>query len=49
MARKTIDIKVVCKECGADAPIDAEKSNENWTVHKSQCDECGGRTGMKLN
>jgi rRNA maturation protein Nop10 len=34
--------KVVCKECGADAPIDKEKSNENWTVHKNKCDKCGG-------
>ncbi|MDX1769933.1 MAG: hypothetical protein R3328_00260 [Planococcaceae bacterium] len=47
MAKKK-PIKVVCKDCGKDAPIDFEKSNSNWTVHASKCDECGGDTGFKL-
>lgn len=43
---KNNPIKVVCEDCGKDAPIDSEKSNENWTVHATTCDECGGRTGF---
>lgn len=33
-----------CNKCGKNAPINKEKSNENWTVYetKEPC-ECGGR------
>ena len=47
MAKKT-EMKMVCSECGKDAPIDQEKSNSNWTVYKSSCDSCGSKTKLKL-
>ena len=36
------EMKLVCKYCGKEAPIDTEKSNENWKVYKQneKC-ECG--------
>ena len=39
---------MVCKDCGQEATIDKEKSNENWTVYKNKCDECGGQITTKL-
>lgn len=35
--------EVVCVKCGAVAPIDQEKSNENWTVYDTSkpCPACG--------
>lgn len=38
------EMKVVCERCGSIAPIDEEKSNENWKVYstKEPC-KCGGR------
>lgn len=47
MGKKKAEMKVVCKECGEEAPIDKEKSNGNWTVHKTKepC-KCGGKFGI---
>lgn len=38
-----MDFTPICDKCGAVAPIDKEKSNENWTVYavKEPC-KCGG-------
>lgn len=46
--RKLPKVIWVCKKCGADAPIDKEKSNENWIVRKMVCDKCGGQCGSKF-
>lgn len=46
MAKKK-EIKFVCSKCGKDMPVDKEKSNENWTVYKTQC-ECGGKSQIKF-
>ena len=37
-------IKMVCQDCGEEAPIDKKQSNENWTVYKNKCDKCGVKT-----
>lgn len=44
MSKKDIETGVVCNKCGKSAPIDEEKSNENWIVYKTKepC-ECGGK------
>lgn len=41
-------IKMICKDCGKEAAIDKEKSNENWNVYKTKCDECQGNIITKL-
>lgn len=45
MAKKKSETKtmVICDNCGKCAPIDKERSTENWTVYttSSPC-ECGG-------
>lgn len=42
-----IEITVKCKKCGKPAPVDREKSNENWTVQKCNAPcECGGEFGL---
>lgn len=35
--------EVVCTKCGDVAPIDKEKSTENWTVYDTSkpCEKCG--------
>lgn len=47
---KKIKLECRCKICGKLAPIDKEKSNENWIVYdtKSKC-ECGGNYGMTIS
>jgi len=35
-------IEMKCEKCGKSPEIDEEKSNENWTVYKMDC-ECGGK------
>lgn len=35
-----------CTECDELATVDREKSNENWTVYKTTCEKCGGRTSI---
>lgn len=49
MRKKDIDTGCVCNKCGKSAPIDKEKSNENWIVYnvKEPC-ECGGRFVPKI-
>lgn len=46
---KQLEKGVVCNKCGKSAPIDKEKSNENWTVYKTNepC-ECGGKFVPKI-
>ena len=41
--KKKLEMKVVCKNCGNEAPINAEKSNENWSVRDTSkpCEKCG--------
>lgn len=37
-------ITVKCNKCGKTAPIDKERSTENWTVYKmNEPCECGGK------
>jgi hypothetical protein len=42
-------MKVACVECDKEAPINKEKSNENWIVHDTNkpC-ECGGEFKFKF-
>lgn len=41
---KQIKMKIICEKCGKEAPIDTEKSNENWKVYlTSKPCECGGK------
>ncbi len=49
MVGEEMELKMVCKECGELAPIDTEKSTENWTVYKTRCEKCGGQTGIKID
>ena len=44
MAKKKLDMTPICNNCKKVAPINKEKSNENWIVYdvKEPC-ECGGR------
>lgn len=44
---KESNIKVVCQDCGKEAPIDTEKSTKHWKVYKKYC-ECGGKTVPKM-
>jgi transcription elongation factor Elf1 len=46
--RKKIEVKFWCPKCKIEAPIDKEKSNENWTIYKTVCDKCGGKTEMAI-
>ena len=47
------EIKLVCKFCGKEAPIDTEKSNENWKVYKQnekcECGKCDYVPDILLN
>lgn len=37
-------IEFKCNKCGEVAPLDTEKSNENWTVYKTnESCKCGGK------
>lgn len=46
MAKKKemLDFTPVCNKCGKLAPIDEERSSDNWVVYRTKepC-ECGGR------
>lgn len=44
MKNKEKDMTPVCEKCGRVAPINMEKSNQNWIVYevKEPC-KCGGR------
>lgn len=49
--KKKIEIKFVCKQCGADVQenlIDKKKSNSNWKVSLENCPFCGGKIGLSL-
>ena len=43
-----MEIVMVCKKCGKEAPINKEKSNKNWIVYDNKPCECGGEYTMKL-
>lgn len=50
MKRKKITLGVVCNKCGKSAPVDEEKSNENWKAYKtSEPCECGGKFGLDFS
>ncbi|SFL09840.1 hypothetical protein [Halanaerobium salsuginis] len=44
---KESNVKIVCEDCGKEAPIDHKKSTENWIAYKDKC-ECGGKTVPKM-
>jgi predicted nucleic-acid-binding Zn-ribbon protein len=41
--KKKTEIKIVCRNCGNQAPYDAERSTENWKVYDTSkpCEKCG--------
>lgn len=42
MKKKIVFYEIECDKCHKKAPIDNEKTNENWTVYKTGRCECGG-------
>ena len=50
MKKPKIKMIVCCEKCGKLAPIDKEKSNDNWVVHDtSKPCECGGKFIAKFS
>ena len=45
--KETPIITSMCNLCGKIAPIDYEKSNDNWTVYKTGLCNCGGNYELK--
>lgn len=44
--KKKSEMKVVCNNCGNEAPYDKEKSTENWKAFDTSkpCKKCGEKT-----
>lgn len=47
---KRKEIVVCCSDCGEVAPLDKEKTTDNWKVYdsKSPCIKCGGKIDIKF-
>lgn len=43
MKKGKIILYMECEKCGDPAPLDEEKSNENWSVYKNEPCHCGGK------
>ena len=43
----TIEVKLFCKKCGKEPPVDEKRSNGNWSAYNtSRPCECGGAWGL---
>lgn len=50
MAKRTVNLEMLCDKCGKPQQMDKEKSNANWDVYNANavC-ECGGTFVMYID
>lgn len=50
MAKRKVNLEMLCDKCGKPQTINKEKSNQNWDVYDTNVTcKCGGKFVMHIN